>query len=103
MPKFKADGVVEAVRYADDGNITLVRLYERHGATWSDVVLIERAELIRRIREGKRIFAGQRRPYLGGMFEIGSRIVCLEQDGRQVVAMEGQSPSRDFLADVPVF
>lgn len=103
MPKFKADGVVEAVRYAEDGNIAIVRLYERHGATWSDVVLIERAELIRRIQQGKRIFAGQRKPYLGGMFETGSRIVCLEQDGRHIVVSEGQPSSRDWLADVPIF
>lgn len=103
MPKFNADGVVEAVRYTEDENIALVRLYERHGATWSDVVLIERPELIRRLQEGNRIFAGQRKPYLGGMFETGARIVCLERDGRQVVVTEGQSADRDRLADVPLF
>jgi uncharacterized protein YjhX (UPF0386 family) len=103
MPKFKADGVVEAVRYAEDGRIAWARLYERHGATWSDVVLVERAELIRRLQQGKRIFSGQRKPYLGGVFETGARIVCLEADGRQVVVSEGQQASRDFLADVPVF
>lgn len=102
MPKPKPDGIVEAVRYAADGKIAFVRLYERHGATWSDVVLVERPELIRRLRQGKRIFAGQRKPYLGGMFESGARLVCLEKNGRQAVVTEGQTGERDWLADVPV-
>ncbi len=103
MPKPKADGVVEAVRYDNEGKIALARLYERHGATWSDVVLIARPELIRRLQQGQRIFAGRRKPYLGGMFEIGKRLVCLEQNGRQAVVTEGQTGERDELPDVPVF
>ncbi|MEZ0395812.1 MAG: hypothetical protein ABWK53_05205 [Anaerolineales bacterium] len=103
MPKPKADGVVETVRYTEDGKIALVRLYERHGATWSDVVLIDRPELIRRLRQGRRIFAGRRKPYLGGVFETGARLVWLEQDGRQAVVTEGQTGERDWLAGVPIF
>ena len=34
MAKLKFDGLIEAVRYAPDGKIILVRAYERRGATF---------------------------------------------------------------------
>ena len=50
MPKF--DGVIEAVRYKS-GKIEVVRAYERRGATFSDHVLLDRKELLERLRGGK--------------------------------------------------
>ena len=71
MARQKFDGVVETVRYTPEGEISLVRLYERRGSAFSDYVLIDRPEMIRRIRAGKKLVTGQRVPYFAGTFEDG--------------------------------
>ncbi len=45
----KIDGVIEAVRYKN-GQLIVVRAYERRGSTFSDRVLLERSY---RVRSGK--------------------------------------------------
>jgi len=47
----KVDGVIEAVRYKN-GQIVIVRAYERRGATFSDHVLLERKTLLERLQKG---------------------------------------------------
>ncbi len=92
------DGVIEAVRYAPDGKIEVVRAYERRGAAFSDHVLIERAALIERLKQGKKFVTGKRKPNLGGMFETGASI-CLT--GEVISTRPGAD--HDFLDAVPVF
>ncbi len=102
MARSKFDGVIEAVRYASNGRIVLARIYERHGATWSDHILLERKDLVERLKKGKRFVAGQRKIYLGGTFET-NKVICYQGNGNGIVVTEGQSANRDFLAGVPVF
>ena len=59
MGRQKYDGVVEAVRYAPDGNLSIARVYERRGSTFSDYILLSRAELIRRIKSRANIYGWQ--------------------------------------------
>jgi len=99
MANKKPDGIIEAVRYSADGNINLVRAYERHGAVWSDHVLLERQMLVRQLKDGKRFVIGQRKNLLGGVFETGSAI----QEIKGTIMTEGQATTRDLLAGVPVF
>ena len=47
----KFDGIIEAVRYKN-GQIVTVRAYERRGATFSDRLLIERKDLLERLKTG---------------------------------------------------
>ena len=70
MAQEKFDGVIEAVRYSPEGAVSQVRMYERRGPTWSDCVLLDRAELVRRMKAGKRIAVGRRQTYLGSSFEV---------------------------------
>jgi len=49
MAQEKFDGVIEAVRYSPEGAVSQVRMYERRGPTWSDCVLLDRAELDKEI------------------------------------------------------
>jgi hypothetical protein len=99
MTQKKLDGVIEAVRYTTSGKITFVRAYERHGVVWSDHVLLDRKELSERLKQGKRFVVGERRIYLGSVFETGKAVQQIEGD----IVTEGQASARDLLAGVPVF
>lgn len=92
------DGVIEAVRYAPDGKIEFARAYERRGAAFSDHVLIGRAALVERLKQGKKFVVGQRKPNLGGMFETQASVVLA---GDVITTRPGAD--HDFLDAVPVF
>jgi hypothetical protein len=97
----KFDGVIEAVRYKA-GKIEVVRAYERRGATFSDHVLLDRATLVNRLREGKLFVTGQRREFLASTFEIGKSVNLLGKDGSQIVTTMAHE-QRDQLEGVPLF
>jgi hypothetical protein len=98
MAKIKFDGLIEAVRYAPDGKIDLVRAYERRGATFSDHILINRARLVERLQKGEKFVTGQRKEFMGSTFE-SARPVQLNGD----VISTAIASSRDLLEEVPVF
>ena len=66
----KADGVIEVAHFGADGSLLWVRAYERRGPTWSDLVLIDRAALIERLKTRKRFFVGTRRQFLASEFDL---------------------------------
>ncbi len=96
-PKF--DGVIEAVRYDPDGHIALARIYERRGAVWSDALIMNRSQLIERLSHGKRFVTGQRKIYLGAIFETGKTVHMNDQS---IVVGDRQS-EHDHLPGVPIF
>lgn len=95
----KNDGVIEAVRYDPGGKIILTRVYERYGAVWSDLFLMDRGQLLENIRKGKKYVTGKRRSYFGNSFEIGHAV---HLDGGNIVS-EGKTSGRDHLAGIPLF
>jgi hypothetical protein len=97
----KFDGIVEAVRYKD-GQIVVVRAFERRGAAFSDHVLIERHELIEKLKKGKKFFTGKRKEFLAGTFEQGKPLQIVSRDGKEFVST-GESADHDELEQVPVF
>ena len=101
MAKVKFDGLIEAVRYAPDGKIELVRAYERRGATFSDILLINRANLITRLKSGQKFVTGTRQEFLGSTFET-TRIVQLNGDVITTLGSVNRGDtSRDQLEEVP--
>jgi hypothetical protein len=94
------DGVIDAARY-HKGDLLWVRLYERRGAAFSDLLHIDRKALLQRLRAGKRYLTGRRITHMGSTFELGRRVQVLESEGRQVVTTS-QDAARDILEDVPV-
>jgi hypothetical protein len=98
MPRDKITAVIDSVRYLPDGGIDVVRLYERRGAVWSDLILLPRADLIKRIRKGK-ITTGSRKPFLGSDLEIGVP-VHYEMD---IFYTGDQRGKLDLMDGVPVF
>jgi hypothetical protein len=97
----KFDGIVEAVRYKD-GQIVVVRAFERRGAAFSDHVLIERHELIDKLRKGKKFVTGKRKELLASTFEPGKPLQIVSRDGKEIVATR-ENADHDELEQVPVF
>ena len=102
MAKVKFDGVVEAVHYQPDGQVAWVRAYERRGATFSDNVLIDRQNLIQRLKRGKRFVIGRRLPNLASTFEVSAPLQVVQVDGKELLATASGQGRQDSLTGVPV-
>ncbi len=101
LPK-KFDGVIEAVRYGPYGWLQTARIYERRGPTWSDVRLIRRDELVRRLKAGQTFVTGTRKPYLASTFEVKSAVRLVDADGGVALLSGDETGDRDRL-DAPLF
>ena len=97
----KFDGVIEAVRYKN-GQVVVVRAYERRGATFSDHVLIDRKDLMERIKNGKHFVTGSRRKLLAGTFESGKPVQVISRNGKEFISTRSEA-DKDELEQVPVF
>ncbi len=102
MAKEKMDGVVEAVHYNAGGQVEWVRAYERRGPTFSDLILIQREELIRRIKAGKRYVTGARKEYLASTFEVKSPLHVIHAGDKDYLAFSEEANSGDVLPGLPV-
>ncbi len=99
MANQKFDGIIEAVRYDNDGHIQLARVYVRRGAVWSDDMLLTREQLSERLRKGGRFVIGQRKTYLGAVFETGKAVRLSDNK-----IISGERPTdHDHLSGVPIF
>lgn len=98
MAKTKFDGLIEAVRYTVDGEIELVRVYERRGAAFSDHILLKRSQLVERLQTGEKFVTGQRQEFLGGTFESAKPIFLTGN-----FISTNSANTRDLLEEVPVF
>jgi hypothetical protein len=99
MARFTIDGVIEAVRYTPGGLIGLVRMYQRHGAVWSDIILLNRMELVEQLDKGMHFVTGTRKVSLGSVFNTGPSVRWIDER----VVTEGQSTQRDLLVGVAIF
>ena len=94
----KYDGIIEAVRYAPNGKIELVRAYERRGAAFSDRVVLDRQTLAQRLKKGEKFIVGQRRLLLAGTFQTAKSVQMLGE-----VISTAPKAGRDLLEEVPLF
>jgi len=97
----KYDGIIEAVRYKN-GQIVTVRAYERRGATFSDRLLIERKDLLERIKTGKQYLTGTRKEFWAGTFQEGKPVKLVSREGKEFLSTR-EGADRDELEQVPVF
>ena len=97
----KIDGIIEAVRYKN-GQIVMVRAYERRGSTYSDRILIDRRELLERLKGGKQFFTGSRKKLLASTFDSGKALQVVSRSGREWITTR-DSADRDELEQVPMF
>ena len=97
----KFDGVIEAVRYKN-GQIVMVRAFERRGSSFSDHLLIPRRELLERLKKGKKFVTGSRKELLASTFESDKPVRVVSRDGRDFISTR-DTADRDELEQVPVF
>lgn len=97
----KYDGVIEAVRYKN-GQIVLVRAFERRGAAFSDRVLMDRKELLDRLKDGKKFMLGSRTQLMAGTFEVGKPVKIVSHDSKDFISTR-DGAERDELEQAPVF
>ena len=98
----KFDGVIEAVRYKN-GQIAVVRAFERRGTTFSDRVLIPRDELLERLKKGRKFVIGQRKEFLASTFEVQDKpLQVLKRDGKEIISTRSDA-NQDELEQAPVF
>lgn len=103
MAPASVDGVVESVRYDEGGRVATVRIYERRGPTWSDRIIIDRDDLVRRIRKGQRFFTGSRIPHMGGSFEVDKPLRLRKTRDQEILLAGFGDTSRDMLDGVPLY
>ncbi|MBV6450606.1 MAG: hypothetical protein MHPDNHAH_01331 [Anaerolineales bacterium] len=97
----KMDGVIEAVRYKN-GQIMMVRAFERRGSSFSDRVLIERKDLLERLKKGKRFVTGARKELMASTFDARRPVQVVSRDGKEFIATR-DGVERDELEQTPVF
>ena len=104
MALTKVDGVIEAVRYDEQGQLSMARLYKRMGPTFTDYVLLDRAQLVEMLQKNKRIYIGERLPRLSSSFRLGKQIFLTGPAGQEVLSTSrSQVPEHDQLSGVPLF
>jgi hypothetical protein len=97
----KINGIIEAAHYKN-GQIVTVRAYERRGATFSDRVLIDRKDLLERIKNGEQFLTGTRREFWAGTFEEGKPVKLVSREGKDFISTR-DGADHDELEQVPVF
>ena len=98
----KFDGVIEAVRYKN-GQIEIARTFERRGAAFTDRIMLNRQELLDRLKKGKTYYVGKRKEFLAGTFEIQDKPVqVLNRNGKEILATRPDA-DHDELEQAPVF
>jgi uncharacterized protein YjhX (UPF0386 family) len=98
----KFDGVIEAVRYKN-GQIMLVRAFERRGATFSDHIMLDRKEVLERLKKGKKYVIGERKQFLASTFDVQDKpVLLLNRDGREIISTRAEA-DQDELEQTPVF
>ncbi|HEY9528927.1 MAG TPA: hypothetical protein VIR02_17695 [Anaerolineales bacterium] len=98
----KFDGVIEAVRYKD-GQIDVVRTFERRGAAFTDRIMLDRKEFLDRLKKGKKYLVGKRKEFLAGSFDVQEQPVqVLNRDGREIISTRAGA-DHDELEQAPVF
>ncbi len=103
MARPKFDGVVDAVHFTPEGALAWVRVYERRGPTFSDLTLVNRAELVKRMKAGKKYVLGRRIIYRASEFEISRALRLVPQDGKEFIVLDDSDGStEDNLSGAPV-
>ncbi len=98
----KFDGVIEAVRYKN-GQIVVVRAFERRGTAFSDRVLLDRKEFLERLKKGQKYVVGKRKEFLAGTFEVQEKpVLVLGQNGKEIISTRLDA-DHDELEQAPIF
>jgi len=99
----KIDGVIEAVRRDPNGQVEVARFYERRGPTWSDFMLLNRDDLVKRLNKGEHFVIGERKIYWGGTFNVISEVQLSAADGKEHLTTSHAPNGNVELKEAPLF
>lgn len=97
----KMDIVIEAVRYKN-GQIVVVRGYERRGNTFSDCILMDRRTLLEKLQKGNKVSIGSREEFKASTFKLDGNVQLVKQDNREWIATATDA-TQDHLENAPIF
>ena len=103
MTKQKVDGVIEAVRYANDGRINDVRLYEKRGLIFADNILMNRDELLDQLKHGSCYYTGTRTEKMANHFDLHQQVKLINSSKREIITKGSVYGNNDLLEKVPLF
>ena len=84
------------------GRLAQAQAYERRGAVWGDIVLLDREALLGRVRSRRKVFAGVAQAEVPGDFILRGEIRARGADG-QTVLVQGTSAAATDDLGVPLF
>jgi hypothetical protein len=102
MAKKSYDGVLEAAHFKPDGQLDWVRVYVRRGPIFSDRILMNRQDLIKELKAGKRYWVGERIHNMGGKFNVIQPVNLLQKDNDPIIVLSDSRASKDELTGVPI-
>lgn len=102
MARTKYDGIVQAVRYGEDGQILWVRAFLRQGPIWSDTVLIDRKSLVDYLKAGKHFVIGKRVEFMASTFETSTPLRLVTTNGQEIVVAGDPGGEKDCLVGAPL-
>ena len=94
------------MRYTPDGKLSLARAYERRGPAFSDRILLNRDELIKRLEAGEKFMVGKRIPMMGASFEVSAMVYLVEGADNAVwisTSKDNGQSSKDEIEGAPIF
>jgi hypothetical protein len=99
----KVDGVIEGVKYDENGLIDWVRVYQRRDMVYTDVMVLPRSELIDELERGKHYKTGRRVEYQGSSFETDFEVDLVKEHGDTFIHAGAKQQPGDHLEGVPIF
>jgi hypothetical protein len=102
MAKTNYDGVIQAVRYDDHGQVLWVRAFLRRGPIWSDHIQLDRMELIDKLNSGLKLMTGKRVSYYGGTFETSNLVRVVKKNSHEILIAGDVDAETDNLEGVPL-
>jgi hypothetical protein len=102
MAKPKYDGVVQAVRYDDEGQVLWVRAFLRRGPIWSDHIQLDRNDLIDKLNSGMKLMTGERLPYYGSTFKTSKPVKVVKVNSHEILIAGDVQGDTDCLKGVPL-
>jgi len=97
----KFDGIIEAARFKN-GQISIVRVFERRGPTFSDKFVMDRKTLLDRLQNGRMFVTGSRENLLASTFKVARSVMLVKANDRDFIATRDGS-DHDELENVPFF
>lgn len=102
MAKSKYDGVVEAVRYDEKGQIAWIRAYLRRGPIFSDRVLLDRSQLMKALKAGEVFVTGERLLYKANTFKTNEPLKITSVNNQDFIVVGDKTAQKDDLTGVPL-